>query len=138
MKKLRSCFLYRVLAWNLIWPGLLLGFRVIEKGLGHRRLRVGKLSIWGDADFLRLCSSTIDRLQKLDCDLHQVLTQRRWIWIVQSPHGAHHLGSLGPPWLFNVNPLYLAWRSDGVIARLIYVAFCLSEFSGRHSSDAAS
>src|ERR1017187_1362805 len=134
MKKLKSRFLYRVLAWNVIWPFLLLGFRVGEKVHGHRRLRSGKLSVWGDADFLNVCSSSIDRLQSLDCDLHLVLTQRRWVWVLQASKGTPYMGCLGPPWLFNVDPLYMSWHSDGIIARLVYVAFCISEFSTHHTS----
>jgi hypothetical protein len=39
-----------------------------------------------------------------------------------------YVGNLGPPWLFSAEPGYAAWQSDGIIARLIYVAFCVSAF----------
>ena len=134
MNRLRSCFFYRLLGAYVLCPLWLLGFRMGARAQGLRRLRVGKLSVWGDASFLALCRSSIERLESLDSTLHRVLTQGRWAWLFQSPEGLPYTGNLGPPWLFSVDPPYVAWRSEGIIARLIYVAFCMSEFPMGHTS----
>jgi hypothetical protein len=134
MNRLRSCFLYRFLGSYVLCPLWLLGFRVAARARGLRRLRVGKLSVWGDAGFLALCRSSIERLESLDSTLHRVLTQGRWAWLFQAPGGLPYIGNLGPPWLFSVDPPYVAWQSEGIIARLIYVAFCMSEFLAGHAS----
>ena len=134
MNKLRSFLLYRLLAAYVLCPAWLLGFRVTARARGVRRLRVGKLSVWGDAGLLALCRSSIERLESLDSTLHSVLTRGRWAWLFQAPRGLPYTGNLGPPWLFSIDPPYVAWQSEGIIARLIYVAFCMSEFPAGHAS----
>jgi hypothetical protein len=127
MNKLRSSFLY-VLSSFVIFPLCLLGASVAAKGKGIRRLRVGKLRVWGDEGFLKLCSSSIDRIQTLDPNLHQALTQRRRAWVFQDAQGP---GGDAPPLVFLVNKSYVVWQSDGIVARLVYIAFCVSTFSTR-------
>jgi hypothetical protein len=120
MSKLRSAFLH-ALAW-VVLPLCLLGFRVAAKGRGAKRRRVGKLTFWGDSGFLELCELSLERLGTLDPEARRDLTMRRWVWVVQD------LQSVGdaPPRIFGISPSYTVWRSDGVIARLVYVAFSIS------------
>ena len=129
MNKLRSCFLH-VLGFYVLFPLWRLGFRVAAKGRGLRRLRVGKLSVWGDSGFLDLCKSSIERLKTLDSGLYQALTSTRRTWVVQD---SQRIGDAAPM-LFGINPSYVAWQSNGVIARLVYVTFCISGFSQRQNS----
>lgn len=129
MSKLRSFFLYRLLATYVLCPLWLLGFRLAARVRGVGRLRVGKLSVWGDAGFLALSKSSIERVGHLDPELHRVLTQGRWAWVFQASPSLPYVGSLGPPWLFSVGAPYVAWQSEGIIARLIYIALCMSEFA---------
>ena len=136
MNKLRSCFLYRLLASYVLCRLWLLGFRLAARVRGLHRLRVGSLSVWGDAGFLSLCRGSIERLARLDGSLHHVLTEGRWVWIFQAPEGWPYIGNLGPPWLFSLEPAYAAWQSDGIIARLVYIGFCISEFPTGHTSRA--
>ena len=142
MNKLRSCLLYRLLGAYVLCPLWLLAFGLAARARGVRRVRVGKLLVWGDAGFLGLCRSSMERLERLDSGLHRVLTQGQWVRIFQAPKD-YYIGGLGPPWLFSVEPTYVAWQSDGIIARLIYIAFCMAEFprghkpgesAGRHKS----
>jgi hypothetical protein len=128
MNRLRSCFLYRLLGAYVLCPLWLVGFRVAARVRGLRRLRVGKLSVWGDAAFIALCRSSIERLESLDSTLHRVLTRGRWAWLFQAPGDSSYIGNLGPPWVFSVDPPYVTWQSEGIIARLVYVALCMSEF----------
>jgi hypothetical protein len=37
--------------------------------------------------------------------------------------------------LFLISSAYVTWQTDGVIARLVYVAYCLSAFSPRQTWD---
>ena len=131
MNNLRSHLWYRLLGKHVLCPLWLLGFRAVAKARGFDRLRIGTLSVWGDAGFLALAKSSMERLKSLDLGLHGVLTQGQWAWIFQAPKD-FYTGNLGPPWLFSVELPYLAWQSDGLIARLIYIAFCMSEFAGGH------
>jgi hypothetical protein len=132
MNKLRFCFL-NILAVCVFCPLGLLAFRVAAKAHGLSRLRVGKLLFWGEPAFLDLCKSSIERLRTLDSDLWQILTRGRWVWVYQE---RHDVGSVGPPfWLFNMDPAYVAWQSEGVIARLVYIAFCISIFCRRGISE---
>jgi hypothetical protein len=77
VSKLRSFFLYRLLATYVLCPLWLLGFRLAARVRGVGRLRVGKLSVWGDAGFLALSKSSIERVGHLDPELHRVLTQEK-------------------------------------------------------------
>ena len=134
MKKMRACFLY-LLLWYVMLPSILLALPLAMKEGGIRRLRIGKLSVWGNPVFLELCKSSIERLKSLDATLYQALTQCRRVWVLQDPE---HIGDATPLRIFMVNSAYLAWQSDGIIARLIYMAFCMSGFSGRHTSEVES
>jgi len=125
MSNLRRCFLH-VLAAYVVRPVMLLGLQVAAKERGFHRLRVGKLSVWGDSGFLDLCKSSIERLRTLDPVLYQALTRCRRAWVVEDPQ---HVGDGALPWLFTVDSAYVAWQAEGVIARLVYVALCLSAFS---------
>jgi hypothetical protein len=127
MNKLRSYSSYRLLATYVICPVVLLWLRAVARIQGLRRLRVGRLSILGDPGFLSLCSSSVERLEHLDPALHRVLTDHS-VWLLQTTEGLPYVGNLGPPWLFSVEPGYGAWQSDGIVARLIYIAFCVSAF----------
>jgi hypothetical protein len=131
MSKLRSCFLH-VLAYYVVLPLGLLGFRVAAKGRGLGRVRVGKLTVWGDSAFLELCKSSIERMQMLDPVLYERLTKRHWVWVYQDTQGATN--DAAAPRLFGINSSYLAWHSDGVIARLVYVAFCMAVLSELQTS----
>ena len=131
MSKLRSGFLH-ALAWYVVVPLCLLGFRVAAKGRGLDRLRVGKLSLWGDRPFLDLCKSSIERLKALDLNLYEALTRHRWVWVWQSPKSEPD--SSTSPRLFSIDPAYVAWQTDGIIARLVYVAFYVSACSRRKVS----
>jgi hypothetical protein len=131
MSKLRFCFLH-VLGYYVLMPLTLLGFRVAAKGRGLGRLRVGKLTVWGDSAFLDVCKSSIERMRTLDPALSQWLTERHWAWVYQNTQGGS--GDAAPPRLFGINSSYLAWQADGIIARLVYVAFCISAFSELQAS----
>ena len=48
--------------------------------------------------------------------------------LLQSSKDTPYVGRLGPPWLFSVSPRAVEWKSDGIVARLIYIAFCISRF----------
>jgi hypothetical protein len=50
------------------------------------------------------------------------------VFLLQSPKAGPYAGGLGPPWLFSVSPRAVDWKTDGIVARLIYVAFCISRF----------
>jgi len=125
VNKLRSCFLHTL--GCVVFPLCLLGFRVAAKGRGLNRMRVGKLSLWGDSSFLELSKASIERLRVLDPALHATLTSSRWAWIFQDRQG---IGD-APPRLFGINPSWTAWERDGVVARLVYAAFCISVLSER-------
>ncbi len=127
MSKLRACSIYRLLANYVLCPVWLLGFRAFGWLTGLRRLRIGKLSILGDPGFLGLCSSAVNSLERLDPAVHRLLTGRS-VWLFQAKQDVPYVGNLGPPWLFSVEPGYVEWKSEGVLARLIYIAFCVSEF----------
>jgi hypothetical protein len=127
MNRLRSCSLYRAFAASVICPALLLALRVTAPIMGLRRLRVGKLSILGDAGFLSLCNSSVECLAHLDPILHRLITERP-VCLLQSSKATPYVGSLGPPWLFSISPRAVEWKSDGIVARLIYIAFCISRF----------
>lgn len=124
MSKLRRCFLY-VLAAYVLRPLVLLAIQVATKERGLHRLRVGKLSVWGDSGFLDLCKSSIERLKTLDPVLYQALTRCRRVWAFQDPQP---VGCDAPPWLYCIGSAYVAWQSDGILARLVYVAFSISEY----------
>ncbi len=127
MSRLRSSSLYRAFAGLVICPALLLVMRVLAPIMGLRRSRVGKLSILGDEGFLSICNFSVKRLEHLDPMLHRLLTERP-VFLLQSPKAAPYVGGLGPPWLFSVSPRAVEWKTDGIVARLVYAAFCISRF----------
>ncbi len=134
MEKLRSCFLWYLVATYIVCPLWHLGFRVLARARGIHRVRLGNLSAWGDADFLSLCKESVDRLAKRDGNLRQTLTAGRWVWVIQVPDGVPYAGNLSPPWLFTIGPGYVSWRADGIVARLVYIAFCMTEFPTARTS----
>jgi hypothetical protein len=127
MNRLCDCFL-RALGC-VVFPLCLLGFRVSAKRRGLKRFRVGKLSVWGDSGFLELCKASIERLNTLDPGLHRALTSQRWAWVLQDRKGTGD----APPRLFAINPSYAAWEAEGVVARLVYAAFCITVLSERRT-----
>jgi hypothetical protein len=124
-------FLYFAMAF-VINPLGLLSLRVAVAMGRMRHLQIGKLSLWGDADFLELCRSSLDRLNALDPGFYQILTEKSEVHIVQDATGS---SGEAAPFLFVVGSHYLAWKSDGMIARLVYVGFCVSGFSMRQTWD---
>jgi hypothetical protein len=127
MNSLKSCVLVRRSFNYVIGPALLLGLRAVARVTGYRRLSIGKLSVLGDASFLSLCNSSVERLERLDPILHRLLTNRP-VWLFHSAKAEPYVGNLGPPWLFSVHPRAVEWGSDGMVARLVYIAFCISRF----------
>lgn len=127
MSKLRFHFL-RALEC-VVFPLCLLGFRVAATGRGLNRCRVGKLSVWGDSGFVALCKASIERLRTIDPELYRTLTGQQWAWVIQDRQGTGD----APPRLFGINPSYTAWESDGVVARLVYAAYCISVLSERRT-----
>jgi hypothetical protein len=131
MKSFWSFILYVFLACA-IRPIAFLGLYLGMLAGRIRHLRIGKLNIWGDADFLRTCSSSLERLKKLDPGFYRLLTKSRVAHFVQDAKGP---GGDAPPFLFLVNPAYLLWQADGIITRLIYVGYCVSSFSTHETGD---
>lgn len=83
---------------------LFLAFRLAAKEERLRHVRAGKLSVWGDADFVKLCSSSIERLRVLDPDLHRVLTRKSRATVVHDPEGRVS-GCDAPPILFTMEKM---------------------------------
>jgi len=120
MKRFRfwMSYLLAPLAW--MWTSI-----VMPRFAKYSRLRIGKLLILGPPSVVALCKLSIERLHGLDPDLHQHLTEHEKVCIYYDPEQLHDM----PDWrLFTVNDRYIAWRDDGIIARLIYINFKISVF----------
>jgi hypothetical protein len=70
----------------------------------------------------------IERLGSLDTGLHRQLTEQKSLCIYYDPEQLHDMYSWG---LYSINDRFVAWGTDGIIARLVYIAFKLATFPWR-------
>lgn len=108
------------LAFNMtFWLGRLSRSRIGTLGR-LSRLRIGKLDFWGPTEFLSYCQAGVQRLEKLDPDLHSTLTRHQRMTFFYSPK---HLDQAYSLWYFSIDDSYTSWKADGLIARLVYAAY---------------
>lgn len=119
MKTLRLfiAYIYAPLFWSM--------FYVLQRLLGHSRLRVGTLTFWGPPEFLSTCSASVERLHHLDPELHDRVTEHERLCFY---HTEKRLEQAVFPRVFSVSDSYADWHSDGILARLVYAAFLASAF----------
>jgi hypothetical protein len=118
MKRLR--FGMSRLLEQFAWMWACIGAR-----FSYVRFRSGKLLILGPQPLITLCKSSLERLNKIDPDLHRHLTEHEKVCIFYDPELLHDT----PDWrLFTVTERYVVWREDGIIARLVYINFKISVF----------
>ena len=119
MKTLRLFFayIYAPVFWSM--------FYVLQRLMEHSRLRVGTLTFWGPPEFLSTCSASVERLQSLDAELHERVTEHERLCFY---HSGKRLEQAFFPRSFSVSDSYADWQSDGIIARLVYAAFLARAF----------
>lgn len=117
--------MFRLWMSHLFLPLSRLWVLLTTKLLRYSRLRVGTLSVLGPPAFIALCKPSIERFRSLDPDLHRCLTEREEVCIYYDPK---RLDQALFPRLFSVNDAFVAWSSDGIIARFAYIAFAISAF----------
>ena len=113
------------------WLFCQVGFRCVW----HSPLRIGTLTFWGPRDFLETCAASVQRLQELDSELHSRLTTKQKLIFYYSPkyfRQAYYL------WIFSIDNTWTVWKSDGIIARLVYSAQLVTLMPRRVMSKAAS
>ena len=103
----------------LLEPPLRLLSCILQRLMGHSRLRIGTLTFWGPRDFLDTCAASVQRLHELDSELHTRLTTQQKLVFCYAPKGLVHAYFA---WIFSIDDSYMAWQSDGVITRLVYAA----------------
>ncbi len=87
--------------------------------LGLKSLRYSRLTFWVEEDFRLLCQEASERLKVLDPVLFEKLVQRR-VWLY---HSENALNTQAFSKTFSITPSYLRWKSDGIIARLVYIYY---------------
>jgi hypothetical protein len=100
-------------------PVVRVALHILQRLMGHSRLRIGKLTFWGEPGFLASCEMAVGRLQDLDSELHVTLTQRLNLTFYHNAKRLEQVSSLG---LFSIDDRYFAWQADGIIARLVNAA----------------
>ena len=113
------------------WLLCQVGFRCVW----HSPLRIGTLTFWGPRDFLETCAASVRRLQELDSELHSRLTTKQKLIFYYSPKYLRQAYFL---WIFSIDNTWTVWKSDGIIARLVYSAQLVTLMPKRVMSKAAS
>ncbi len=87
-------------------------------------IHIGKLSIWGPQPFLDLCKTAVERLQAMDSSLLRCLTEVGRLWCIPGPWPgvSRHIR------IFSVSEEWMAWECQGVVARLVYIAYYLAAY----------
>jgi len=125
---------FRIWLGHLAEPLLRVVSHLLYRMAGHSCLRIGTLRFWGPRDFLEKCSSSVQRLHDLDSELYSRLTTRQRLEFYYNPK----LVQAYYAWLFSIDDSYLAWQTDGIIARLVYSAQLAALFPRRAISKATS
>jgi|GEM_PF-6466743 hypothetical protein len=125
---------FRIWLNYLVEPSFRSVSHLIYRLNGDSCLRVGTLRFWGPRDFLEKCSSSLQRLRDLDSELYSRLTTRQKLEFYYNPTllQAYYV------WMFSIDDSYLAWQTDGIIARLVYSAQLAALFPRRAISKAKS
>src|ERR1700690_649726 len=119
MKSFRSWVSY------VLGPVIWMVVGIVSRFGKNSRLRIGKLLILGPPSFVALCKQSIERLHSLDPNLHRHLTEHENVCIFYNPERLRDMAD----WrMFTVTDRYVAWREDGIIARLVYIHFKNSVF----------
>lgn len=124
----------RIWMGYLAEPLLRLFSHLLYRIMGHSCLRIGTLRFWGSRDFLEKCSLSVQRLYTLDSELYSKVTTQQKLEFYYNPK----LVQAYYAWLFSIDDSYLAWQSDGIIARLVYSAQLAASYPRRAISQATS
>jgi hypothetical protein len=124
MQRLGRKFLHVIFTWVLfpLWLGGLYIAAWLHK---DRPLRLGKLTICGPSSFRELCRVSVERMASLDPVMHGRLTGDHWVWVFYDDTRSEQYG---PPWVVTINSAYRDWQAEGVIARLVYLAYHMAAF----------
>jgi len=87
--------------------------------MGYSRLRLGTLTLWGPREFLAASAAAVSRLRELDSGLHHRLTAQQKLEFV---YMARHSQESSVVRIFTIDDSYMVWKSDGIIARIVYSA----------------
>lgn len=110
---------FRIWLSYLLEPLFRLVFYVLFRIKGYSRMRIGTLTFWGPRDFLQNCTASLRRLQELDSELYSRVTTEQKLVFFYSPK---QLVQAYFVWFFSIDDSYTVWKSDGIIARLVYSA----------------
>ncbi len=124
-----------------LWIGYLLELpmrlisQIFLRCIWRSPLRIGTLTFWGPRDFLETCAASVLRLQELDSQLHSQLTTMQKLTFYYSPKYLRQAYFL---WIFSISDSWTVWKSDGIIARLVYSAQLATSMPRQVMSKAAS
>jgi hypothetical protein len=102
---------------RLFEPPFRFSAHILFRLMGHSSNSVGSLTFWGPHEFLDSCTASIHRLQELDAELYVRLTTRQRLEFYYDPK---RLIQANYAWIFSIDDSHTAWRSEGIIARLVY------------------
>ena len=125
----------RIWLGNLLDPSFRFVSHIMFRMMGYSRLRVGTLTLWGPREFLEASTAAVSRLRELDSGLHDRLTTHQKLEFVYT---AKHSQELSVVRIFTIDDSYMVWKSDGIIARLVYSAQMANLISRRVDSMAKS
>jgi hypothetical protein len=124
MDRLLGKFLH-VIFTCVTFPMTLAGLWVAATLARARPVRVGKLTICGPPSFLELCRGSLERLASLDPMMYRRLTGDQRVWVFYEDTRSEQFG---PPWVVAINSAYVKWQNEGIIARLVYLIYCMAAF----------
>jgi hypothetical protein len=125
----------RIWVGHLVDPPFRFFSHIMFKLMGYSRLRLGTLTFWGPPKFIEAGTAAVQRLCELDSVLHDHLTTRQRLEFVYLPTRLEDMYAVR---IFSVDDSYMAWKLDGIIARLVYSAQFITLYPRRVDSEAKS